>query len=73
MNNKPWLCMATVKELEQFAKKVGIPSYRAGQIENWLSKRLTSNLENMKNIRWYWFIGNCLERVGLCSMIIVNW
>ena len=50
MNNKPWLCMATEKELEQFAKKLGIPSYRAGQIENWLSKRLTSKLENMKNI-----------------------
>ena len=50
MNNKPWLCMATVKELEQFVKKIEIPSYRAGQIENWLSKRLTSKLENMKNL-----------------------
>ena len=50
MNNKPWLCMATVKELEQFAKKMEIPSYRAGQVENWLSKRLTSDLEKMKNI-----------------------
>ena len=52
MNNevKPWLCMASVKDLERFAKKEQIPAYRAGQIENWISKKLTSNPADMKNI-----------------------
>ncbi len=49
-NEKPFLCMAGAPELAAFAEKNRLPSYRAGQILNWIEKRLTDDPEKMSNI-----------------------
>ena len=47
---RPYLVMATVDELAAFAKKSGIESYRAGQIERWVSKRWTVDPDAMTDL-----------------------
>ena len=44
---KPYLAMASAQELADFAKNNGVESYRAKQIERWVSKRWTVNPDSM--------------------------
>ncbi len=47
---KPYLSMASVDELTRFAAENHIESYRARQIERWVSKRWTVNPDEMTDL-----------------------
>ena len=47
---KPYLAMASAQELADFAKNNGVESYRAKQIERWVSKRWTVNPDSMTDL-----------------------
>lgn len=49
-NEKPWLSVATKEELTAFVKNAGQPSYRAGQIHDWIAKKWTVDPAEMKNL-----------------------
>lgn len=49
-NERPWLSVAGKEELSAFAKSVGQPAYRAGQIYDWITKKRTVEPDEMKNI-----------------------
>ena len=50
IQDKKFLCMASEQELLDFAKRNGIESYRAKQVERWISKRWVVNPEDMTDL-----------------------
>ena len=47
---KPFLAMATPKELEIFIKKIGDNAYRAKQVYDWIAKKNITDPDSMSNV-----------------------
>ena len=47
---QPFLVMAAPDELAAFAKRAGLESYRANQVERWISKRWTADPDAMTDL-----------------------